>query len=168
MHILFQCKLSATPHTSSIQHYNCPRFEPLKPTGRCGSFRRPLQPGHLRTNRVQKHVWANPLRTQHCSTSQPTVILTTTGHCEYQVCHSVGDPSQIPTQCSLPVEAYGRADRAGIARRKARWLQSRQRFYSDFWLNHHQNLGFELLLDQFCAGQAYNSFEGILQNKKQK
>ena len=33
-------------------------------------------------------------------------------------------------------------------------------FYNDFWLKHHQHLGFQLLLDQFCEGQAYNSFEG--------
>ena len=38
--------------------------------------------------------------------------------------------------------------------------------HSDFWLKHHQNLGFQLLLDQFCEGQAYNGFEGILQNQK--
>ena len=38
-------------------------------------------------------------------------------------------------------------------------------FDSDFWLK-HQNLGFQLLLDQLCEGQAYNSFDGILQNQK--
>ena len=30
-------------------------------------------------------------------------------------------------------------------------------FYSDCWLKHHQHLGFELFLDQFCEDQAYNS-----------
>ena len=29
--------------------------------------------------------------------------------------------------------------------------------YSDFWQQHHQNLGFELFLDQFCEDQAYNT-----------
>ena len=41
-------------------------------------------------------------------------------------------------------------------------------FYSDFWLKHHPNLGFQPLLDQFCEGQACNSFEGILQNQNTK
>ena len=41
-------------------------------------------------------------------------------------------------------------------------------FYNDVSLKHHHNLGFQLLLDQFCEGQAYNSFEEILQNQKTK
>ena len=41
-------------------------------------------------------------------------------------------------------------------------------FCSCFLLKHHENLGFQLFLDQFCEDQAYNSCEEILQNKKQK
>ena len=34
-------------------------------------------------------------------------------------------------------------------------------FFSGFWLKHHQNLGAQLFLDQFCEDQAYNSVERI-------